>query len=164
MGWILLAKLSAPLVLSGLVLSVTAAGGRTAASARAVVKVAYNRTLKAVIVVDGRGWTLYMFTADKGGSSNCRVDIDPLCPQLWRPLTTTGAPQAGTGIKGSLLGTTKRTNGSQQVTYNRHPLYYFHGSAAFAGDKKPGDVEGQDFDHFFFVLSSKGTPIHSTRP
>ena len=154
-----MATLLAPLVLSALVLSATAAGRRTAAPSRAVVKVAFNRTLKKVIVVDGRGWTLYMLAADTAGRSSCRVDIDPLCLQLWRPLTTTGAPQAGTGIKGSLLGTTKRTDGRQQVTYNGHPLYYFQGSAALPGDMKPGDVQGQDFDHFFFVLSAKGTPI-----
>src|SRR5712691_6403611 len=159
MRWILLATLSAPLVLSGLVLSATAAEGRTAAPSRAVVKVAFNKTLKKVIVVDARGMTLYMLTSDLYGTTVCYARVDPRCPVWWRPLTSSGRPRAGGGIKASLLDTFRRDDGKVQVRYNGHPLYYFHGDSANPGDKKPGDVEGQGFLNLWYVFSPKGTPI-----
>lgn len=45
-----------------------------------------------------------------------------------------GKPHAGTAVRASLLGTTKRKDGKLEVTYNRHPLYYF------VGDRKPGQA------------------------
>lgn len=149
----------AALLLTALVVSAAAVAGQTASSSRAVVKVAFNKKLKRSIVVDGRGRTVYMFTADTGGTSNCITTVDPVCPKLWPAFTTDGAPQPGRGIKASLLGTTTRPDGKQQVTYNRHPLYYFRGGGSYAGDKKPGDVRGQKFFGVWFVLSPKGTPI-----
>ena len=149
------------LLLSGLVAG-TAVGGRTAPSSRAVVKVAYNKTLKKSIVVDGSGRTLYMFTEDTHGVATVCTPTGPYgaeCPRIWPPLTSQGGPQAGTGITASLLGITKRTDGKRQVTYNHHPLYYLHGEPGIAGDKKPGDVKGQGFFSEWYVLSPKGTPI-----
>ena len=155
---IALVTLLAALLLSGLVVSATAVGGQTAPSSRAVVKTAFNKTLKKTIVVDGSGRTVYMFTADTGGTATCAA-ADPDCPKVWPAFTSTGKPLAGKGINASLLGTTKGAGGKQQVTYNRHPLYYFHGGFdAGRGDKKPGDVKGQGFVVSWYVLSPKGTP------
>ena len=116
------------------------------------MKVAFNKTLKKAIVVDGRGRTLYMLTADTGGMPTC-AKIDPRCPKVWPAFTSTGKPLAGKGIDARLLGTATGAGGSQQVTYNRHPLYHFD------QDKKPGDVKGQAFFDIWYVLSPKGTPI-----
>jgi predicted lipoprotein with Yx(FWY)xxD motif len=149
-------------VLSGLVVSTTALGGQTAPSSRAVVKVAFNTKLKKSIVTDGSGRTLYMFTEDTHGTATVCTAQGPYgkeCPMLWPPLTSQGAALAGKGIKPSLLGITKRTDGKRQVTYNRHPLYYFHGIVASAGDRKPGDINGQGFVGEWYVLSAKGVPI-----
>jgi predicted lipoprotein with Yx(FWY)xxD motif len=55
---------------------------------------------------------------------------------------TSGAPVAGPGAKAALLGTANRTDGSIQVTYAGHPLYYFIGS------KKPGMTDGQGVSAF----------------
>ncbi len=157
-----LVALLAGLLLSGLVVSTTALGGRTAPSSRAVVKIAFNKTLKKTIVVDGSGRTLYMFTEDTRGAATICTAQGPYgseCPMLWPPLTSQGAPLAGKGINASLLGITKRTDGKRQVTYNRHPLYYWHGGAGYPGDKKPGDVKGQGFVGEWYVLSPTGTPI-----
>ena len=153
------------LLLTGLVLSATAVGGRTAPSSPAVVRVAFNKTLKKTIVVDGSGRTLYMFTLDTRGVAALCTPTGPWgtdCPMLWPPLTSTGAPLAAKGINASLLGITKRTDGKPQVTYNRHPLYYYHGGFGAPGtDKKPGDVQGQNFFSSWYVLSPKGTPIRT---
>jgi len=105
------------------------------------------------ILVDGKGMTLYLFVADTGSKSTCYTS----CAQVWPPVLTNGAPQAGTGAQASLLGTTTRTDGKIQVTYSGHPLYYF------AGDKKAGDATGQGIDNFgglWWVISPSGAAIH----
>ena len=51
------------------------------------------------------------------------------CAQAWPPLITKGAPKAGDGVKASLLGTTKRDDGTLEVTYDGHPLYYYAGDS-----------------------------------
>src|SRR5919204_3240696 len=67
------------------------------------------------------GKVLYVFGADRGSTSHCYG----ACATAWPPLLTTGRPVAGPGVRVNLLGTTKRKNGKLQVTYNRHPLYYY---------------------------------------
>lgn len=147
------------LVLCGLLVSATALGGNATRSSRAAVKVAFNKKLKKKIVVDGSGRTLYMFTADTGGKPVC-AQADPNCPKIWPALTTTGKPIAGKGINGSKLRVVRGAGGSRQVSYNRHPLYYFRGGfGTGAGDKKPGDTHGQAVFGAWFVLSPKGAPI-----
>ncbi|HET7744293.1 MAG TPA: hypothetical protein VFK76_06075 [Gaiellaceae bacterium] len=126
------------------------------------MKVAYNKRLDTSILVDGSGRTLYMFTEDHGAAKLCtpRGPWGAACPAIWPPLTGRGKPQAGQGINSALFGVTKRSDGKSQITYNRHPLYYFHGgSGAPAGDKKPGDINGQGFASEWYVLSPKGAPI-----
>ena len=104
------------------------------------------------ILVDAQGRTLYLFEADKGGKSNCEGP----CATAWPPLLSTGAPRADTGASASLLGTTARGDGTTQVTYAGHPLYYY------VGDKAPGDTTGQDIDQFgakWYVLAKDGKKI-----
>jgi predicted lipoprotein with Yx(FWY)xxD motif len=74
---------------------------------------------KAVFGPSGK--VLYVFGADRASTSHCYG----VCAKAWPPLLTRGKPVAGPGVRASLLGTTKRTNGTLQVTYNRHPLYYY---------------------------------------
>ena len=104
------------------------------------------------ILVDGNGRTLYLFEADKGTSSSCYN----ACAAVWPPLTTSGAPAAGPGVNQSLLATTTRKDGSAEVVYNGHPLYYF------VSDKQAGDTTGQGLSSFgadWYVLSGAGTKI-----
>jgi predicted lipoprotein with Yx(FWY)xxD motif len=141
-------------LLSGLVLAATAAGSRTASSSQAVVKTAFNKSLKATILVDGAGRTLYLYASDPKNVSTCAA-VDPTCPKIWPAYT--GKPAAGPGVKASLLGKTKD---GKQVTYNGHPLYHFAGAAGYgAPDKKPGQANGQGLFHLWYVVSPKGTPI-----
>jgi predicted lipoprotein with Yx(FWY)xxD motif len=139
------------------------AGSAVSPSSRALVKAAYNKKIGSKILVDGAGRTLYMFTSDYNGKDTICTPTGPYgaeCPHIWPPLTSAASPRAGTGISASLLRVYKRTDGKRQVTYNRHPLYYFHGDASTPpGDRKPGDVHGEGFVSEWYVLSPKGTPI-----
>ena len=133
----------------------------TTVPAHAVVKVAFNKKLKKSILVDSRGFTLYMYTADLPGAPACYNDSTYHCSKAWPPLLTKGKPHAGPGAKAALLGTVKRTGGGVQATYKGHPLYTNAGAQSFGlvADKKPGDVNGQRFLEIWFVLSPAGTPI-----
>jgi predicted lipoprotein with Yx(FWY)xxD motif len=104
------------------------------------------------ILVDSRGRTLYLWQADTGPRSTC----SGACAAAWPPLLTNGAPAAGSGVNASLLGTTRRSNGTEQVTYNHHPLYLFE------GDTAPGQTNGQGSDGFgalWYALSPAGDQI-----
>ena len=115
------------------------------------VRVAKSRLGR--ILVDSRGITLYDFVADKHGRSSCYG----ACATYWPPLLTKGKPHAGTGVRASLLGTTKRKDGKLELVYNHHPLYYF------VGDRKPGQTTGQGLNQFgapWWALSPAGKEIH----
>jgi predicted lipoprotein with Yx(FWY)xxD motif len=104
------------------------------------------------ILVDSQGRTLYMFQADSGTKSAC----NGACAKEWPPLRATGKSVAGSGIAASKLGTSKRSDGLPQVTYNGHPLYWF------TNDRSPGDASGQglnDFGGNWYVLSPSGTTV-----
>jgi len=104
------------------------------------------------ILVDAKGRTLYLFEKDKSGKSACYGQ----CTKYWPPLLTIGKPTAAAGVKASLLGTTRRTNGAMQVTYAHHPLY------RYAGDTAPGQTTGQGSDNFgaeWYVVAPSGKKI-----
>ena len=106
------------------------------------------------IVVDNIGRTLYLFEQDKNRRSACYGQ----CAKYWPPLLTAGKPSARAGAKQLLLGTTRRTNGSEQVTYAGHPLY------RFAADTKPGQTKGEGSQAFgagWDVLSPAGRKVES---
>ena len=121
------------------------------ASTAATISAASNAKL-GQILVDGNGRTVYLFGADQGTTSVCYTD----CAAAWPPVLTHGSPQAGSGAMASLLGTTTRKDGSTQVTYSGHPLYYW------IADKSAGDATGQALNNFggpWYVLSPAGTEI-----
>ena len=126
----------------------TAAPTSAAPAGPASVDLSKNATLGSFLV-DAKGMTLYIFTKDTPSTSTCYDK----CAAAWPALLTTGAPVAGTGVDASRLGTTKRTDGAIQVTYNGWPLYYF------AKDAKPGDTAGQNVGSVWFVISPAGDKI-----
>jgi len=114
-----------------------------------------SHTSLGSFIADGRGVSLYLFEADKGTQSVCYGD----CATNWPPLLTSGAVVTSGGASMSLVGTTKRTNGAMQVTYNGHPLYYF------VGDSKPGDTNGEGINAFgggWDVVSTSGMKIEKS--
>jgi predicted lipoprotein with Yx(FWY)xxD motif len=84
------------------------------------------------VLFSAAGKALYVFEADKGSTSRCYG----VCAEAWPPLLTNGTPVAGAGVDHMLLGTTRRKDGSRQVTYHGHPLY------TYSADK-PGRIACQ---------------------
>jgi predicted lipoprotein with Yx(FWY)xxD motif len=103
-------------------------------------------------LVDAQGRALYLFEADKGTTSNCSAG----CASVWPPATTSGKPTAGSGISAAKLGTTKRSDGTTELTYNGHPLY------RYVADTKPGEAKGQGLNQFgakWYLLGATGNKI-----
>ena len=104
------------------------------------------------ILVDSHGRALYDFLADKMDTSTCYA----ACASVWPPFSVSGTPKAGRGVLAALLGTTKRSDGTTEVSYNGHPLYYF------AGDTGPGETTGQAINQFgapWHVLTRYGAEV-----
>jgi predicted lipoprotein with Yx(FWY)xxD motif len=107
------------------------------------------------ILVDSHGRTLYLFEKDTGTASTCYS----ACASVWPPLTTSGTPTAGPGLVAAKLGTTKRSDGQSEVTYNGHPLYYY------VADTAPGQTTGQGLNQFgagWDVLAPSGNKIEGS--
>jgi len=75
------------------------------------------------ILVDSKGRTLYLFQKDSGTKSTC----SGACASAWPPLPANGKPTVGSGAIASKGGTTTRSDGKQQVTYNGHPALPLRG-------------------------------------
>jgi predicted lipoprotein with Yx(FWY)xxD motif len=114
-------------------------GASTTASAKTNgVKVSLGKVSFGKVLTGPNSHTVYLFLKDKGTTSQCTGK----CAMVWSPLTTTGKPQAGAGLTASLLSTSKRKDGTTQVTYGGHPLYYYE------DDKKPGTAKGEGSKEF----------------
>jgi predicted lipoprotein with Yx(FWY)xxD motif len=106
------------------------------------------------VLVNSKGQTLYLWQADKGSTSTC----SGACASAWPPVTTKGAPVAGPGLSSAKLGTTMRSDGTTEVTYNGHPLY------TFVGDSSPGQATGEGNPGFgaeWDVVSAAGNKIET---
>lgn len=105
-------------------------------------------------LTDGSGKTVYLFLADKNGKSVC----SGACATLWPPLTTKGAPTASGSAASGMLATITRSDGTKQVTYAGHPLYYYQ------ADTAAGDLNGQGLDQFgakWWIVAPSGKSITS---
>ncbi|MFD3523632.1 hypothetical protein [Streptomyces sp. NPDC058653] len=111
-----------------------------------------NNSSLGKILVDDKGKTLYEFDKDTKNKSMCSGG----CAQQWPPFTVKSKPTAGSGLKADLLKTTKRDDGSMQVTYNGRPLYHF------ADDTKAGQTNGQGLNAFgakWYVMDPAGKKV-----
>jgi predicted lipoprotein with Yx(FWY)xxD motif len=127
----------------------------TALAARAhrasETKVQLVHTSLGEILADSRGFTLYMFTLDSRNHDSC-VSIHG-CTGVWPLLTTHGKPVAGKGVKRSLLGSIKLSNGTHQLTYAGFPLYTYTGDT---GPRSTGYVGITEFGGAWYALSASG--------
>ena len=105
-------------------------------------------------LANGSGHAVYLWSKDGNGMSACTG----ACTGAWPPVTTTGQVTASGGAKSSDLGTITRSDGTKQVTYDGHPLYFF------SGDSGPGMASGQGNDGFgakWWLVSPSGSDVTS---
>jgi predicted lipoprotein with Yx(FWY)xxD motif len=137
---------SAPSASSGM----SAAGAGSSAAATVDVHTGNGGSF----LTDSSGRALYLWTPDTKSKSMC----SGACASAWPPLTAKGSPTAGTGAAASDLGTISRSDGTKQVTYAGHPLYYF------AGDKAAGQTNGEGSNGFgapWYLVGPSGQQITS---
>ena len=120
------------------VLAAAALVAAVPAAAAPAASVGAHQSRYGRILFDGRGFVLYAFTRDRGGRSAC----SGACAKAWPPYLVRTKPAAASGARRSLLGTTRRRDGSLQVTYAGRPLYYY------VGDRAPGQILCQDVSEF----------------
>jgi predicted lipoprotein with Yx(FWY)xxD motif len=126
--------------------SAAAGGGATA------VTVKSNPTLGSILAAGPKKLTVYMFMADHGSKSSCYG----ACAATWPPVTASGAPKVEGSAMKSKLGTTKRSDGTTQLTYAGRPIYYY------TPDTSEEDITGQGVTSFgapWYVLSPAGNVI-----
>jgi len=111
--------------------------------------------LGTVLAAGPKKMTVYLFEADSGPSSTCSGP----CASVWPPVTSSGQPQAGGRAIESELSTIARPDGTRQVTYNGHPLYFY------AKDGDAGDAYGAGIKSFgagWYVLAPSGKKIDNS--
>lgn len=104
-----------------------------------------------LVASDGRA--VYLYFEDSQGRSNCTGE----CAEIWPPvLAESGEPQVDDpSIDQSKLGTIQREDGSTQVTYDGHPLYFY------AQDSGPGEATGQGVNNEWALITVEGEAVQS---
>ena len=131
--------------------SAPAAGSSASASTTGTVITTHAGSAGAFLT-NGSGRTVYLWAKDGMNMSAC----SGACAAAWPPVPATGTLTATGGAKASDLGTITRSDGTKQVTYDGHPLYYF------VGDSAAGQTNGQASDNFgaqWWLVASSGAKI-----
>jgi predicted lipoprotein with Yx(FWY)xxD motif len=123
-------------------------GGSGASPSAAAGDIALASAGLGTVLVGPTGMTLYMFTPDTASASACTGS----CAATWPPLTG-AVTSLGAGLNASDFGTLTRSDGTTQITFHGHPLYYF------SGDQAPGDTNGQGLAGKWYVLGADGNAI-----
>src|SRR5271155_1866210 len=150
---------SLAVVIAGIVVLIIAVSGGSASKPKPTPvnggsAVSVKHTSLGNTLVDANGRTLYLFQADKPNVST----LSHAGFAVWPAFTAPRKPQAKGGVNAAHIGTIAGPNGSRQVTYYGHPLYYY------VGDKKPGTTNGQglkEFGALWYVLSPSGNAVTS---
>jgi predicted lipoprotein with Yx(FWY)xxD motif len=125
------------------------------ASGTATVSLAAISGIPGKVLVGSNGHTVYLFEADKSGTSAC----SGACAAVWPPVTVSGTPKAGSSVSQAQLGTIKRSDGTMQLAYHGHPLYYF------AADTATGTARGQGLNSFgakWYVVNASGSKVDTS--
>ena len=131
--------------------SAPAAGSPASASTTGTVITTHAGSAGAFLT-NGSGRTVYLWAQDGMNMSAC----SGACAAAWPPVPATGTLTATGGAKASDLGTITRSDGTKQVTYDGHPLYYF------VGDSAAGQTNGQGSDNFgakWWLVAPSGVKI-----
>ena len=140
---------------SGSPAGASSSSGSASASGATVIETASSSA--GAFLTDGSGRAVYLWAKDTGDMSNC----SGACAGAWPPVTASGTVTASGGAKASDLGTITRSDGTKQVTYDGHPLYYF------VGDSGAGQTNGQGSDNFgakWWLVAPSGAQITGTDP
>lgn len=133
------------------------AGGASSTRSRVTVRIGTRKVPKlGIVLVNGKGRTLYMFVPDKRRKVTCVG----ACAAIWPPVKLpAGMKAAASGaVKASLLGSDRDPAGGRVVTYNRWPLY------TYVGDRAAGQAKGQALKlngGYWYVLSPAGRVIRT---
>lgn len=125
-----------------------AAGGSSSGS----MVITTAKASGGTILTDGSGRAVYLWAKDSSGMSAC----SGACTGTWPPVTASGTVSASGGAKSSDLGTITRSDGTKQVTYDGHALYYY------VGDSGPGMSSGQGSDQFgakWWLVAPTGSDV-----
>jgi predicted lipoprotein with Yx(FWY)xxD motif len=129
------------------------ASGSTAQGSTLALKTAKGSA--GIWLTGSAGRTLYIYTRDKGTKS----EYYGACAKAWPPVTTTGPVTiSGKYTLQRDLGVTTRTDGTKQVTYGGHPLYYY------AGDTAAGQTKGQGVGGVWFLIGPIANVMNGTKP
>jgi predicted lipoprotein with Yx(FWY)xxD motif len=101
-----------------------------------------------MMLFDGTGQAIYLFDKEQTTKPECYG----ACADAWPPVLTKGSPTAASGTKQDLLGTTNRTDGTTQVTYGGHPLYFYAHEAK--NEVKCHNIQG--FGGLWLVVTPAG--------
>jgi predicted lipoprotein with Yx(FWY)xxD motif len=146
-----------PLTVALGVAGFVAAGSIARSTTGTGATVSLGKTKLGRVLVNSKGHTLYLFKKDKQGKSTCYGS----CAKFWPPLLAHGKASLGPGVNRSMLGTTRRSNGSRQLTYKHHPLY------TYALDKHAGQTNGQGkfvFGAKWYAVSASGNAVVKAAP
>jgi predicted lipoprotein with Yx(FWY)xxD motif len=130
--------------------SASASGGSASASGGTVITTATSSA--GTFLTSSSGRAIYLWVKDTGDASTC----SGACAGAWPAVTATGSVTAAGSAKPSDLGTITRSDGTKQVTYDGHPLYYF------AGDPGAGTATGQGSDSFgakWWLVAPSGSDV-----
>lgn len=155
-------KLAAPLAVALLAAAACSSSGSSSTSNSTSPSAAAGSASSTVIttktssggsfLTNSAGRAIYLFMADSSGKSAC----SGACAAAWPPVVATGQPTASGGAQSSDLSTITRSDGTKQVTYDGHPLYYFE------GDTGPGTDKGQGLNGFgalWYLVAPSGSSI-----
>jgi predicted lipoprotein with Yx(FWY)xxD motif len=109
-----------------------------------------GRSAYGTILFDAGRQAIYLFDKEKTASADCYG----ACAVAWPPVLTKGAPKAAGAVRTALLGTTTRRDGSRQVTYAGHPLYYY----AHEGKGQVTCHDVREYGGLWLVVTPQGKP------
>jgi len=111
--------------------------------------------LGTILAAGPKRMTVYLFEGDKGTSSSC----NEACAATWPPVQPGSAAVAGGRARGAELGVITRPDGTKQVTYKGHPLYFY------SRDGDQGDAYGEGIKSFgasWYVLKPSGEKLDTS--
>lgn len=123
-------------------------------AAAAAATISLRKTGRGMLLVNSRGFTVYAFSKDAKRQNRCAAISG--CTTIWPMVKSGGRPQAGKGVKRSLLGTIKVGNATQ-VTYGGHPLYTYTGDGGIKGSTSYVGVRA--FGGVWMALRASGRTV-----